>query len=219
MDNIANGFYAFSQLIARYTYISILWVLFTLMGLILFGVTPATVGMFAVVRKWVQKDRDIPIFKTYWEEYKKNFVKANILGLILMAAGYFISIEYLVLRTQTGSMYFMANIFVIAQMVFYLIILLYFFPIYAHFNIEKLIDYFKWPFIIGIIHPILTVLLIVVTSIILFVSYLFLPTPLNVLGLSVSAYIISYGASFTFGKYEDDKEVNNDRYSNAVSNE
>lgn len=214
MDNIANGFYKFSEWVAKYMYITILWFLFTLLGLVLFGITPATVALFAVIRKWVQKE-EVPIFQTFYKQYKENFIKANIIGIILMAVGYFISIEYLILRGQTGLMYYMANLFVIAQMIFYIIILLYIFPIYAHFNIEKFIDYFKWPFIIGIIHPILTVLLFVVTSIIMFLSYYFLPIPLNLLGVSISAYVLSYGAAFTFGRYEKHNEYDEN---NTVEN-
>lgn len=202
MNNLANGFYNFSMWITRFTYVSLLWVLFTLLGLVIFGISPATAALFVVTRKWVQKDVEIPIFQTFWNEYKENFWKTNGLGLVLLAFGYLISIEYIVLSNMEGFMYNIATLFVIGQMILYGIVLIYFFPVYAHFNIEKRFDYYKWPFVIGVVHPILTVILIVLIAVIQFVTFYFLPIPINFVGMALSAYVASWGASLTFGKYE-----------------
>src|SRR5699024_2717653 len=202
MNNLANGFYGFSVWVTRFTYVSILWVLFTILGLGIFGISPATAALFVITRKWVQKDIDIPIFKTFWEEYKQHFWKTNGLGLVLLAFGYVLSIEYIVLSNMDGFMYNIATLFVICQIVLYVIVLVYFFPVYAHFHIEKRFDYYKWPFVIGIVHPILTVILFAVIGTIQFVTMYFLPLPLNFIGMGLSAYVASWGASLTFAKYE-----------------
>lgn len=207
MNNLANGFYSFSMWVTRFTYVSMLWALFTLLGLVVFGISPATAAVFVVTRKWVKKEVDIPIFKTFWEEYKTNFVKTNILGLILLAFGYLLSIEFIVLKGMDGLMYNIAMLFVIAQMILYVIVLIYFFPVYAHFHIEKKFDHYKWPFVIGIVHPILTVILVAIIGAIQLISFYFLPIPVNFISIGISAYIASWGASLTFGKYEkEDKE-------------
>lgn len=202
MNNLANGFYSFSVWVTRFTYVSLLWVVFTILGLGIFGISPATAALFVVTRKWVQKDVDIPIFQTYWEEYKQHFWKTNGLGLVLLAFGYLLSIEYIVLSNMNGFMYNIATLFVIGQIALYIIVLIYFFPVYAHFHIEKRLDYYKWPFVIGVVHPILTVLLVAIIGAIQFVTFYFLPIPLNFVGMGLSAYVASWGASLTFNKYE-----------------
>ncbi|MDY7220986.1 YesL family protein [Halalkalibacterium halodurans] len=81
MHGFTGAFYRVCVWIARFAYVNALWVTFTLLGLIVLGFMPATTAMFAVVRRWVQNDHDIPIFKTFVTNYRKDFVKANGLGL------------------------------------------------------------------------------------------------------------------------------------------
>ncbi|BDG36084.1 DUF624 domain-containing protein [Saccharococcus caldoxylosilyticus] len=45
--------YRVCEWITRLACINILWMLFTLAGLIVFGIAPATVALFTIVRKWL----------------------------------------------------------------------------------------------------------------------------------------------------------------------
>ncbi|MBO1911160.1 DUF624 domain-containing protein, partial [Microvirga sp. 3-52] len=47
-------------------YINILWILFTILGLGIFGIFPATVSMFTIVRKIIVKEEKFKIFNTFW---------------------------------------------------------------------------------------------------------------------------------------------------------
>src|SRR5690625_6342583 len=58
-----GGFYTLANWIMRLAYVNILWIAFSLVGIIILGFFPATIGMFTVIRKWIQGDGDIPIFK------------------------------------------------------------------------------------------------------------------------------------------------------------
>ncbi len=73
MGGIMGGFYRVSEWIMRFAYVNILWGLFTLAGLVLFGFMPATVAMFTVIRKWLMGETDIPVFKTFFASFKKRF--------------------------------------------------------------------------------------------------------------------------------------------------
>lgn len=46
---------------------------FTLLGLGVFGIMPATAALFAVMRKWIQGQDNVPVLKTFWQEYKGEF--------------------------------------------------------------------------------------------------------------------------------------------------
>ena len=80
----------------RLAYINILWILFSLAGLIIFGFFPATVAMLATLRQYLQKN-DPPVFKTFWNYYKTEFFASNKLGAISVVIGFilFININFL----------------------------------------------------------------------------------------------------------------------------
>ncbi|GAA3329844.1 hypothetical protein GCM10020331_079970 [Ectobacillus funiculus] len=61
----------------------------------MFGFMPATVALFTIVRKWLMKEIDIPIWRTFLTVYKKmNSEKSNILGLILAVGGALIYVDF-----------------------------------------------------------------------------------------------------------------------------
>lgn len=201
MKGFVNGYYNLCVWITRLAYVNVLWVMFSLLGLIVFGFMPATSAMFAVIRKWIMGENDIAIFNTFWKAYRKEFFKSNLLGYILLVVGYVLSIEFQILRAQDSLIYLITSFGVIALFLLYFIILLYFFPILVHFNL-KTTQYIKWPFIIGMIHPILTIFLIVGVLFINYITFITIPALLFFFGGSVSALILMWGASQTFAKYE-----------------
>lgn len=201
MNRIVHSYYRLAEKVMNFAYLNLLWILFTLLGLGVFGLMPATAAMFAVVRKWTNHEEDIKIFQTFWKSYKKNFFQVNFLGLLLFLIGYVLSIELHILRSSSHTVYYVASYGVWALLVFYSIILLYFFPIYVHFDLSYF-SYFKWPFVIGIIHPILTITMAVVLGLFLYILYSLSSILLLLFGGSVSAYILQKGASLVFPKYE-----------------
>src|SRR5690625_57783 len=205
MQGFVSGYYRFAVWATRLAYLNILWIAFTILGLGIFGIFPATVAMFAVTRKWVHKETDIPIFKTFWESYKKEFIQANILGIILFLIAYLLVIQFNILYHQESLMYKLASFSIVALMILYAIIITYFFPIFVHFDLRTF-DYIKWPFIIGIVHPILTIVLIVGIGILVNILLTTIPAMLFFFGRSGISYIVMYGVNLIFSKYEEKDE-------------
>lgn len=205
MKGFVGGYYRFSVWITNFAYLNLLWVVFTIAGLGLFGLFPATAAMFSVVRRWLRKE-EFPIFQTFWRYFRKEFVKTNLLGLIFLLIGYFLFIELQILWGSQKMVYFVASFGVIGLFIVYAIMLLYFFPIYVHFNLTKR-EYFKWPFIIGILHPILTVFLGIAILLLHYFTFMTIPALLFFFGGSVTAYVIMWGAAKTFPKYEAETEA------------
>lgn len=201
MEGLANSLYRLCEWIMRFAYVNLLWIIFSIFGLIIFGFIPATVAMFAIVRKWIMGEQDLKIFKEFWTLYRKDLFKANVLGYILLITGYVLSIELQILRASDNIVYFISSFGVIALIVLYIIVVMYFFPIFVHFNL-KFREYFKWPFIIGVIHPVLTVFLLVVISSIHYITFQMVPALLFFFGGSVTAFILMWGASRIFPRFE-----------------
>lgn len=203
MTSFASRSYQVIEWVTLLLYINLLWIGFSLLGLVVFGFAPATAGMFSVVRKWVSGRDDIPVFRTFWKTYRDEFITANILGILLGIVGYLIYMEFQILRSQEDLVYFIASYGVLAQLVLYFIIVMYFFPIFVHFKL-KLFDYIKWPFFLGIGHPIMTIFLAVVTNVLWFLAVNTLPILLVFFGGSITALILTWGISKTFPSFEDD---------------
>src|SRR5699024_1459768 len=137
--------------------VNILWLLFTVIGLGVLGLMPATAGMFAVVRKWIRGEDDLAIFKTFKDSFRAEFLKANILGYILLIVGYFLYLDIQFMRIQEGLFYQFFTYLIILVFFLYLITLLYVFPTFVHFEL-RMQQYIKWPLALGIMHPFITIL-------------------------------------------------------------
>src|SRR5699024_8866338 len=86
--------YDMGNWVAKMMYLHILWVFFSLLGLVIFGVWPATVALFAITRKWVEEDIDIPILSNFVKVYRSQFLKANMVGLLVFSLGIFLAYDF-----------------------------------------------------------------------------------------------------------------------------
>lgn len=201
MEGFVRGYYLFATWIMRLAYVNLLWVTFTLLGLGVFGLMPATAGMFAVTRKWIRGETEIKVLPTFWEIYRKEFMKSNFLGYLLIIVGYVLYIEFQILRAQESMVYFIASFGVLALCFLLFIIVMYVFPIFSHFNLSTFQN-IKWAFIIAIVHPFLTIAFIIGIGAMFYITFQTIPALLFFFGGSVTAFILTWGASMTFSKYE-----------------
>ena len=115
--------------------LNMLWVLFSLLGLFVFGLFPATVSMFAVIRKLIMYNEDVHVFKLFWSTYKVEFVKSNIIGYIFLVAGFILYLDLRVLQQLDSNL--LNLILTVATFILtfiYLLTLIYVFPVFVHFN-------------------------------------------------------------------------------------
>lgn len=151
---VTNGLYRFCEWVMRLAYLNVLWVSFSIAGLVVFGIMPATAATFSVTRKWVTGNTDIPIFRTFWKAYKKEFLRINIIGCILSVIAAVFYFDFVILGVFQGQMSIMKLIFMSLLFV-YGVIVLFIFPVYAHYNIP-LLHTFKYALIIGFSRPLHT---------------------------------------------------------------
>jgi len=182
-----SGFiYMITELVMQFAYLQLLWIAFTLMGLGLLGIFPSTAAMFSVVRKWIMGEEDVPVFKTFWQTYKTEFVRVNGLGLILSAIGWLLYVDYdfFTFGTTMGS----SILKIITLLIIYLFVTtcIYFFPIFVHYR-YRFFDYFKYSFLYSVSTPLKTAGLFIIT----YVIYLLL-LKVPVLFLFFSGSVISY---------------------------
>lgn len=194
------GFYKLSNWIMRFAYVNVLWIIFSLVGLIIFGFFPATTAMFNVIRKWVQGHDDLPIFETFWKTYRKKFLKSNLLGLIIFMIGCILYIDMISLRQSVNGFLQFAYYPLLLMILLFFLTLLYVFPVFVYYE-AKLLQVIKNAFLIMIMSPLITFMMMV-SVVIVFYFLQLLPGLSLFFSGSVLAYVITWSFHFAFVKIQ-----------------
>lgn len=142
-----NSWMIVLEWIWRVVAINFCWIAFTVLGLGIFGFFPASVALFTIVRKWLKKDTEAPLWKTFSRVYFKEWKRINGIALVYYAIAIFLFIDIrIVMELMTG----MFSIFLLVFLYFVAILLVlsigYFFAMYAHFELSNK-DYIKQSFL------------------------------------------------------------------------
>lgn len=180
-------------------YINLLWIFFTLVGLIAFGIFPATAAMFAVVRKLIRGEEKFKILPMFWTLFRTDFLKTNGFGLIFLVISYCFYFNFYFLQLNSGELQFLFPVLIFI-LISSIITLLFFFPVYVHFNL-KFFQYIKQSFLIAITSPIEVITIGALAVGIYFVSTLF-PGIIPLFTGSVFAYIATLISFKSFARIE-----------------
>lgn len=133
-----------------------------------FTLFPATSAMFSVARKWVLGDTDVPLLKTFFKNYKQNYVQAMIGGIFYALLFAIMIIDYRVYLNQLDGFGFVAYLF-IALMALLAISLLHFFSLLSHFHM-KTVQLLKNALILTIGRPFRSIMMALGAAAILYLS-------------------------------------------------
>lgn len=202
LNGVFKWVYDTGDWLLKIMYLHILWVLFTLLGLGIFGITPATAAMVSVIHKWFEHDHDIPIFKNFFSFYKKRFLKANGLGLLLIAVGVFLYVDIRISQQVIQSLFFHAVLLFFCLL--YFITLLYFFTIFARYKL-KFFFYFRQSFLIALARPFETIAMIICVVLLSYL-YAYFPVFIFFMGSSLTFYPVVWFGFRACVKVEEKKE-------------
>jgi uncharacterized membrane protein YesL len=199
-----NRIYSATEWISKFAYINLLWIAFSLVGLVILGFFPATISMFTIIRKWIRGEGDIPIFHTFWSTYKSEFLRSNGLGLIMVVIGGLMVVDFVFMRNMENSFTNALQIPLYLLLVVIVMTMFYLFPVYVHYEL-KLIHIIKNSFLIMIIHP-LENLVMIAGIVALFFVVKFIPGLGFFFFGSLSAAIIMASCYLAFSKVEKKKQ-------------
>ncbi|MER2059767.1 MAG: YesL family protein [Niallia sp.] len=192
MSGFANSIYRGSDMIMKLAYLNLLWIGFSLLGGIILGVFPATVALFTVIRKWIMGNKDISIFQTFWQCYKRDFVGINVIGLVLGIIGFVLAVDIYYFSSINSLLSKSILIIFGILSLFYLITILYLIPTYVHFELKGF-QYVKYALILGITNIGGTIVIILGCVAVTFV-YMKLPATLLFFSMSVIGVIVMWPA-------------------------
>lgn len=186
--------------IMKIAYLNLLWIVFSVLGLLVFGIVPSTIAMFAVVRKVIQNS-DVKITRFFWRTYKSEFIKGNFIGYILLVTGLLIGADIVFLNYQSGLIQNLFFFVLIVLMFVYTIVLINFIPVYVHYDL-KLFAYLKQALFIGILRFWVSSIMVLALLAVWIIMY-FLPGLAIFFFGSFSAYVLMFVAYRNFAFLEE----------------
>jgi len=210
MNPASSFIYNVFEWITRLAYLNLLWILFSLAGGLIFGFFPATIAMFAISREWLKGNSEIPILRSFWDYYRRDFLKSNLLGIFISIIIFLIAIDIIYIQGNTNELLSWTYIPLFAFMLLFIMLLFYIFPAFVHYDIK--VQYvLKNSFFIMLINPFNSLLIILCLVPLFFIMKNF-PALAFIFGGSSYAYITMWISLHAFNKV-------NKKSSNLVNTE
>lgn len=149
--------------------LNLLWIAFTLGGLVIFGAGPSTVAAHELVRRRVRGDV-APLIKAFWHSYTRNFVRGNILGLTLIFVGTMLAANWRFFSVELTFTSQLIAIVVAVLAVIFLATVCYAFPMYVRYELP-VFHYLLQSSRFALRNLAGTVLLLLVTAAVAFASF------------------------------------------------
>ncbi|HJF33847.1 MAG TPA: DUF624 domain-containing protein [Sporosarcina psychrophila] len=189
--------YWFVEFVTMLAVLQLMWIGLTLLGLVILGISPATVGLFVVMRKRLQGQESLrSLTNSYWATYKAEFLNSNKIGVILIVIGYFLILNLRIVLTMSGT----SGIFMLTLMVMisilYAVMVMNIFQVFAYYNLP-FSRYFSASLLLSISFPV-QVIGSVMGLYVFYRIFLIIPGLLPFFGVSVSILFLTWMSSQIF---------------------
>lgn len=201
MGRLYNGMEWLSKLV----YIQFLWVLGSVVGLVIGGVFPATMAMFAVLRKMIQGDDDFSFFKTFWASFRAVFWKANALGVIVAFFSFVLYFYLTLMKSLDGALFVFLYIGLLSFTFIFIVANLFLGPVFSHYELPFL-QYLKMSLFFGFSCPFHGISM-VGGLVAIYYLMAFIPGLLPFLSVSLLAWFLMYMANLAFHKTQQEQEA------------
>lgn len=187
MNLFASTIYKIAEWVMRFAFLQVLWVFFTIIGFVILGFFPATIAMFATVRAWLQGNTELPVFQTFWQYFKSEFLQGNLFGIFVWMMIGMICLDFYFIYVTFNSNITWFHIPLAATILFIFLFLFYLFPVYVHYNVS-LLHVFKHTLIILFVNPFIDFMMIISLIAFLLIIKMF-PALAFIFGGSAYAFI------------------------------
>lgn len=147
--------------ISRLAIVNVLWILFTLLGLVVFGFGPATAAMSSVISRWVDSDQSFSVLRHFTRVYRKQFVKTNLIFLSTALIGAVLVYNYFFI--QANNLPFFYSVITIAMGITHLLISITIIPLYVN-NHVRILELFKTSALFVIGYPLNSLVIVLAIS-------------------------------------------------------
>ncbi|MEK4760612.1 DUF624 domain-containing protein [Viridibacillus sp. FSL E2-0187] len=210
MNGWKGKLYWFVEFVTMLAVLQLMWIGLVLLGLIIFGISPATVGLFSIMRKRLHGQDDLKtLIKNYWKVYKEEFINSNKIGVILIGIGYFLIINLKIVLNMSGSYSLLMLTLIVMITILYAVMVMNIFQVFAHYDLP-FSRYFSTSLLLSISFP-LQMLGSIIGLYVLYRIFLFIPGLLPFFGISVTILFLTWMSSQIFKlKGESDGSIQNE---------
>ncbi len=152
----SSGFFRICEWLYRLALLNMLAIGFTLLGGIVLGFFPAITAMFALNNKWI-KSEEFSVLKEFWKVYKKQFIRSNVLGGLILVTAVALYIDFALVQNFNGILYYLILSSSATVLVLSFIVLLYVFSLMAEFPDIGLINQIKRAIQLSTLFPLQTI--------------------------------------------------------------
>lgn len=132
---------------------------------------PTTAALFAIVRKWIMNERDIPIFSSFWCLFKENYVKSLLAGIILEVIWFILIADAYYFMTYISDWFLYPFLLLF---MFLSVFTLHVFSTIVHFNM-KVFHSLKNAVFMTIGRPLVTFMIGIINIFIVYISITHMP--------------------------------------------
>ncbi len=159
-----------TEWVLRLIWTNLLWIGYTLLGLVIFGIMPATVSLFTVTRRWTRREFDFSIWEVFKKTYFSEWKDSNEIGLVFWFIGFVLVVDFRFAFFLEGFVSLVLLFSFIFISLIFMMTLIFFFPIYVHYT-YSIKDYMKQSFIYSVVSIKETIMILVGLFIIGFLIY------------------------------------------------
>ncbi|MDX8360277.1 MULTISPECIES: DUF624 domain-containing protein [Bacillaceae] len=192
--------YFITDMIFQFIVLNLLWFLFTVVGLVAFGVFPASIAVCYLMKKRIVEQDNIPIFSTFWAIYKQNFVRGNILGVLTAAVSFMLYLDFQIIQQFDNMVVTIFGIGLVIVSMFLLITIFYSLPLIS-ITTDSAFKVIKNAFLLGVANPVVTLMIFIVILSIR-VIYGYFPTIIPLFGIMPLLLTFTVAFHKSFNKLE-----------------
>lgn len=140
--------------IVKLVFLNFLWIVFSLMGLVVFGVFPATIALLTVMRGLIRGEEKKVLY-CFWNSFSKEIVKTNLYGWL-------VTVPMLLIFIAIESINGVVNPYIgfIPKVGFFIMLIACFYLPFVYIQYKlKLVEYLKLSYILTFTSPHVTILM------------------------------------------------------------
>lgn len=201
------GLYRLFNWLAILAYLNLLWILFSLLGIGIFGIGPATIAVFSVIRAKLLENESGTIWRSFYLVFKNNFWRGNKLFIIIFSGFSFIFLDFAVVRALPYHplIAYLVIPALIILTVLWVLISSYTFALQTHYQL-KFWQIFRDAFWISGIFPLSSLGIIFACFIVMVLTY-WIPAIIPFYLVSAPIFVVQLIALFTFKRIEAKKFI------------
>lgn len=176
----------------KVAYLNLLWVVFTILGLGIFSVGPATYAMMAYYDYWLRQKESLPVAKSFWKFFKENYRQSFLVSLIYLAIGAIFTVNIFFNRVWSIQM---VNVIMLILVLFSFT---HVFTLMSAVGYKKIVDLLKAAILLGFGYLHYGIIAWTVIGVFYFLTATFFPGMLFVFGVGFTGLLCSLASKQVF---------------------